>query len=381
MSDRALSPSSPASAGSPGSPASPGSAGPASVSQPFLEVRSLSKRFGSTPVLREVSFTVAKGEFVCFLGPSGCGKTTLLLCLAGLEFAQGGQILKQGAPIESLPPSQRDVGIVFQSYALFPNLTVAQNIAFGLVSQRRAATEIAATVADLVALLSLQGHEAKFPSQLSGGQQQRVALARSLALSPSLLLLDEPLSALDAQVRTRLRGELRELQTRLGLTTLMVTHDQEEAQSLADRIVLMNEGRIEQIGSPWALYNEPANAFVADFVGTANLHQGQVQAGGIRLGNLLLPCAPVGQPVGQSVHVLVRPEDVSLSREPGARSVACGRVEQVEHLGAVVRAHLRLEGGLRWVADVVKKDYARQPFAAGDPLWLDIDAGDVKVFA
>ena len=348
---------------------------------PYLEVRALSKQFGSTPVLHEVSFSIAQGEFVCFLGPSGCGKTTLLLCLAGLEYANGGQILKQGRSIEALPPSRRDVGIVFQSYALFPNLPVAENVAFGLVSQRRPAREIKATVAELVALLSLQGHERKFPSQLSGGQQQRVALARSLALSPSLLLLDEPLSALDAQVRTRLRGELRELQTRLGLTTLMVTHDQEEAQSLSDRIVLMNQGRIEQVGTPWALYNEPASAFVADFVGTANLHRGLAQAGGVRVQAHLMPCVAQTHAPGQAVHVLVRPEDVGLSAEQGAHSLACGVIQQVEHLGAVVRAHLALDDGLRWVADVAKKDYARQPFAVGDRRWLDIDGGDVKVLA
>jgi iron(III) transport system ATP-binding protein len=348
---------------------------------PYLEVRSLSKQFGTTRVVNEVSFSVDKGEFVCFLGPSGCGKTTLLLCLAGLEQPSAGDILKQGASIQALPPSRRDVGIVFQSYALFPNLTVAENVAFGLVSQRRPTQEVKAAVADLIALLALQGHEKKFPSQLSGGQQQRVALARSLALSPSLLLLDEPLSALDAQVRTRLRGELRELQTRLGLTTLMVTHDQEEAQSLSDRIVLMNQGRIEQVGTPWSLYNEPASAFVADFVGTANLHAGLVQSGGVRVRDLLIPCAVQAHALAQAVRVLVRPEDVALTAERGGHGLACGVVRQVEHLGAVVRAHVELDDGLRWVADVAKKDYAHHPIAAGDRRWLSIDGSDVKVFS
>jgi iron(III) transport system ATP-binding protein len=348
---------------------------------PYLEVRALSKQFGATPVLNGVSFSVSQGEFVCFLGPSGCGKTTLLLCLAGLEQASSGQVFKQGRAIDTLPPSQRDVGIVFQSYALFPNLTVQDNVGFGLVSQRRPRAEVRHKVAELVALLSLQGHEHKFPSQLSGGQQQRVALARALALSPSLLLLDEPLSALDAQVRTRLRGELRELQTRLGLTTLMVTHDQEEAQSLSDRIVLMNQGRIEQVGTPWALYNEPASAFVADFVGRANLHSGVAQAGGVLAQGVLVPGPVQGHASGQALRVLVRPEDVQLAAERTALSVAPGRVQQVEHLGAVVRAHLLVGEGQRWVADVGKKDYLQQPFGAGDTRWVGVDGRDVKVFA
>ncbi len=348
---------------------------------PYLEVRALSKRYASTPVLDAVSFGIAKGEFVCFLGPSGCGKTTLLLCLAGLEQASSGHILKQGVAIDALPPSRRDVGIVFQSYALFPNLTVADNVAFGLVSQRKPAAEVRRVVADLIALLSLQGHEKKFPSQLSGGQQQRVALARSLALSPSLLLLDEPLSALDAQVRTRLRGELRELQTRLGLTTLMVTHDQEEAQSVSDRIVLMNSGRIEQMGTPWTLYNEPASAFVADFVGTANLHAGVAQVAGVAVQGMLIPCDVSACTAGQAVRALVRPEDVHLSAIPTVDTIAGGVVTQVEFLGAVVRAHLLVGERLRWVADVGKRDYALQPFGAGEQRWLQVQAGDVKVFA
>jgi len=345
----------------------------------FLQVRGLVKRIGATPVLREVSFDIAEGEFVCFLGPSGCGKTTLLLCLAGLEQADGGQILERGQPVGHLPPSQRDVGIVFQSYALFPNLTVADNVAFGLVSQRQPRAAIDKTVAELIALLSLQGHEHKFPSQLSGGQQQRVALARSLAMSPSLLLLDEPLSALDAQVRTRLRGELRELQTRLGLTTIMVTHDQEEAQSLSDRIVLMNHGCIEQIGTPWEIYNRPASAFVADFIGTANLHAGVAQADGVRVGDLLIPCATAAHGHEQALRALIRPEDLELSGTRGGRSFAQGEVHQVEHLGAIVRAHLQA-GGLRWVADVGKKDYALHRIAVGERLWIGCDPAAVTLF-
>jgi iron(III) transport system ATP-binding protein len=348
---------------------------------PYLEVRALSKQFGSTTVLDRVSFSIGKGEFVCFLGPSGCGKTTLLLCLAGLEQASSGQIFKQGASFEALPPSKRDVGIVFQSYALFPNLTVADNVAFGLVSQRRPSAEIQAKVADLIKLLALQGHEKKFPSQLSGGQQQRVALARSLALSPSLLLLDEPLSALDAQVRTRLRGELRELQSRLGLTTLMVTHDQEEAQSLSDRIVLMNQGRIEQVGTPWSLYNEPATPFVAEFVGTANLHSGTANGLGVLTQGIVVPCDVSAHAHGQALRVLVRPEDLQVTEARNSHSIGQGVVHQVEHLGSVVRAHLVVGEKQRWVADVGKKAFLQHPFGVGDQRWVGAQGPDVKVFA
>jgi len=353
---------------------------PAGAEAPYLCVAGLHKRFGATTVLHEVSFEVAEGEFVCFLGPSGCGKTTLLMCLAGLEQADGGSIHKRGARLDRLPPSGRDVGIVFQSYALFPNLTVVDNVAFGLRSRRRPPGEVGRTVAGLLEQLGLQGHEAKFPSQLSGGQQQRVALARSLAMSPSLLLLDEPLSALDAQVRARLRGELRELQTRLGLTTLMVTHDQEEAQSLSDRIVLMNQGRIEQVGTPWEVYNRPANAFVAAFVGAGNLHEGVADGARVRVGASELPCRGCRAARGSSVHVMIRPEDLLLSAQRGTASFAPARVGQLEHLGAIVRAHLRGEDGIRWVADVPKKVYAAHGFATGDTLWLGVAADDVRVF-
>jgi iron(III) transport system ATP-binding protein len=347
---------------------------------PYLEVSRLQKRFGATTVLREVSFEVGEGEFVCFLGPSGCGKTTLLLCLAGLEQADAGRILKQGVSIERLPPSRRDVGIVFQSYALFPNLTVFDNVAFGLRSRRRPAREVEHTVTELIGLLSLQGHERKFPSQLSGGQQQRVALARSLAVSPSLLLLDEPLSALDAQVRTRLRTELRELQTRLGLTTIMVTHDQEEAQSLSDRIVLMNEGRIEQIGTPWEIYNRPANAFVAEFIGTGNLHAGVRHDGSVEVDGLRIPVGADAAHGASTPRVLIRPEDLEVSATRTALSFAPATVRQLEHLGAVVRTHLQVGDRTRWIADVPKKAFAQRAFAIGDRLWIGVRGDDVKVF-
>src|SRR5688572_27926391 len=217
---------------------------------PFLRLEGIRKEFGSFTALRDIRLDVSQGEFVCFLGPSGCGKTTLLRIIAGLETQSAGTILQAGRDISRLPPAQRDYGIVFQSYALFPNLSVFDNVAYGLVNRRDPRAAIAARVAELLTLVGLPDAAAKYPSQLSGGQQQRIALARALATSPGLLLLDEPLSALDALERVRLRGEIRSLQQRLGVTTIMVTHDQEEALSMADRIVVMNQGAIEQLGTP-----------------------------------------------------------------------------------------------------------------------------------
>src|SRR5262245_43907144 len=217
---------------------------------PYLRVRDLVKRFGPFIALKEVALDVSRSEFVCFLGPSGCGKTTLLRAIAGLDPQDQGTIEIAGRDVSRLPPAARDFGIVFQSYALFPNLTVFDNVAYGLVNRRRAKAEIAGRVGDLLALVGLHDQGSKYPVQLSGGQQQRVALARALATSPGLLLLDEPLSALDARVRVRLRDEIKALQRRLGVTTIMVTHDQEEALAMADRIVVMNQGVIEQVGTP-----------------------------------------------------------------------------------------------------------------------------------
>ncbi|MFZ4710080.1 MAG: ABC transporter ATP-binding protein [Zwartia sp.] len=351
-----------------------------------LVVANLSKSFGSTPILKDVSFEIEEGEFVCFLGPSGCGKTTLLLCLAGLESPSAGEIYKNGQTITAAPPSQRDVGIVFQSYALFPNLSVYDNIAFGLVNLKWSKDKIREAVRGLVSLLSLEGHENKYPSQLSGGQQQRVALARALAVSPSLLLLDEPLSALDAQVRTRLRGEIRDLQQRLKITTVMVTHDQEEAQTLADRIVLMNAGRIEQIGTPWQIYNEPATPFVADFMGVSNLIQGVVSAKNeVACEQFNLRCNTQDHPVGMKVQLLLRPEDIAVVArtnmpEHAPTNLLKATIVKIEHLGAVVRAHVVNPSGLKLKVDISKRDFDPVRHAVSQELSTTIDPTDIRLF-
>ena len=346
----------------------------------YIQVKSLRKMYGQTLVLEDVSFEIQEGEFVCFLGPSGCGKTTLLLCLAGLERPNSGDILKKGESLTGQPPSKRDVGIVFQSYALFPNLTVSDNIRFGLENQKKAPMEICRISAELVQLLSLEGHEDKYPSQLSGGQQQRVALARALAVSPSLLLLDEPLSALDAQVRSRLRGELRDLQSRLGLTTIMVTHDQEEAQSLADRIILMNHGKIEQIGTPWEIYNQPASSFVADFIGVSNLFAAEY-LGGVRfkVDCFELECVNTGATLGQPVKLLIRPEDIGVSATEGPESFSQACFRRLEFLGPLVRLHVDLPSGRKVVADVPQKAFDQKAMPLGSNLWLNINPTDIKL--
>ena len=346
----------------------------------YIQVQNLGKLYGQTHVLEDVSFSIMEGEFLCFLGPSGCGKTTLLLCLAGLENVSTGNILKQGKSVINYPPSARDIGIVFQSYALFPNLTVIENIRFGLENQRKNKAEIQRITEGLLSLLTLEGQEHKFPSQLSGGQQQRVALARALAVSPSLLLLDEPLSALDAKVRSRLRGELRDLQRRLGITTIMVTHDQEEAQSLADRIILMNKGKIEQIGTPWEIYNEPKTSFVADFIGVSNLFKARF-FGGTRFksGDLELECAPKSTMSGQLVTLMIRPEDITVSQVRMHDSFAQGALGKIEYLGPLVRLHINLAHGERIISDIAQKFFNQSLMPLGSRVWLGVASSDIKL--
>ncbi|MDI3309209.1 MAG: putative 2-aminoethylphosphonate ABC transporter ATP-binding protein [Acetobacteraceae bacterium] len=330
-----------------------GGAGPAA---PFLRVRGLTRRFGSFTALSGIDLDVARGEFVCFLGPSGCGKTTLLRAIAGLDRQDEGRIEIGGRDVSLAPPAERDFGIVFQSYALFPNLTVRDNIAYGLVSRRRPRAEIAARVTELLALVGLPEQGDKYPVQLSGGQQQRVALARALATSPGLLLLDEPLSALDARVRLHLREEIRALQRRLGVTTIMVTHDQEEALAMADRIVVMNHGVIEQTGAPEEIYRRPASPFVADFVGSMSfLEAVAAGAGRVRVGKRQLRVEGVAELApGAPVRLGLRPEEV---RVRGVRAEDANAFEatvtDLEFLGPFCRARLvaREEPALCLLAD------------------------------
>jgi iron(III) transport system ATP-binding protein len=341
---------------------------------PYLRVENLTKTFGAFTALAGISLEIHEGEFVCFLGPSGCGKTTLLRAIAGLDIQTSGGVQQAGRDISALPPTKRDFGIVFQSYALFPNLTAAKNIAYGLENARARRADVANRVRELLEMVGLPDQGEKYPAQLSGGQQQRVALARALATSPGLLLLDEPLSALDAKVRVYLRHEIKQLQRRLGVTTIMVTHDQEEALTMADRIVVMNHGVIEQIGTPLEVYREPASPFVADFIGIMNFIAGTVVGpGAVRFGRLDLACDADGFAAGTSVTVAIRPEDIVVQGVRGDEENAFeARVDTMVFLGSLFRADLVAEsmGDVRLHAelpvDLVRRlgiaESHRQPF-------------------
>ena len=318
----------------------------ASAGTSYLRVDRVTKKFGDFTALKDISLSVEEGEFVCFLGPSGCGKTTLLRAIAGLDIQTSGTVFQAGRDISALPPSERDFGIVFQSYALFPNMTVEKNVAYGLENRKTAPEAIRARVAELLALVGLPEQGKKYPAQLSGGQQQRVALARALATSPGLLLLDEPLSALDAKVRIHLRHEIKLLQDKLGITTVMVTHDQEEALTMADRIVVMNHGVIEQVGTPQQIYGRPATPFIADFVGTMNFIDGiSVGGGRIRVGTAELSVGEGAEAIAANakVTVCIRPEDVTTRGVTDATpNVIRTRVSELEFLGSFYRAHMAL---------------------------------------
>ncbi|MEV7503537.1 ABC transporter ATP-binding protein [Streptomyces sp. NPDC093018] len=311
-----------------------------------VEFRGLRREFGATVALDGLDLTVRPGEFLALLGPSGCGKTTALRMLAGFEHPDAGAVLVDGRDITQVPAHRRDAGMVFQSYSLFPHLSAVDNVAFGLRMRGVRAAERRSRAAELLELVGLGDKGERFPHQLSGGQQQRIALARALALRPRVLLLDEPLSALDAKVRLSLREEIRRLQQELGITTLFVTHDQEEALSIADRVAVMRAGRLEQCAEPAELYGRPATAFVAEFVGTMSRIPGELKDGTVEVLGQRLPAD--GEAADGTVDVLVRPENlrVRADAQGGARVVATA------FLGAVVRLTVRLADGTEAKADL-----------------------------
>jgi putative spermidine/putrescine transport system ATP-binding protein len=312
----------------------------------FLEIEKLGKSYGAQQVVQNVDLAIQRGEFVSFLGPSGCGKTTTLRMVAGFETPTSGAIRIADRDVTNLRPDQRNVGMVFQSYALFPNMTVAQNVGFGLKVAKRPNAEIAPRVEEMLRLIKLPQLGGRYPYQLSGGQQQRVALARALAIKPQVLLLDEPLSALDAKIRVSLRDEIRAVQRSLGITTIYVTHDQEEALSMSDRIVVMNEGRVEQIGTPFEIYNHPRTRFVASFVGTLNILKAKIldpTNGRIEVDGQEIAAAravPDARP-GESRAVALRPEAATLNGASAGRNRLEGKIEEVSFLGSVVRIRVR----------------------------------------
>ncbi|HUA55291.1 MAG TPA: ABC transporter ATP-binding protein [Candidatus Sulfotelmatobacter sp.] len=322
-----------------------------------LDIDGLAKRYGDVYAVHDVSLNVADGEFLVLLGPSGCGKTTTLRMVAGFVEPSAGRIGLGGGDVTLLPPWKRNAGMVFQSYALFPHLTVVQNVAFGLEMRKLARAEIARRVDEVLALVRLGGYGDRLPRQLSGGQQQRVALARALAIRPDVLLLDEPLSNLDAKLRQEVRVEIRELQRQLGLTTVMVTHDQEEALTMADRLAVMNEGRVCQVGTQRDLYERPADRFVAGFVGRSTFLDGAVEAPDrFRTdGGLVLSC--VGRRRGRGVLAL-RPERLQVAPSPMSAldNALPGTVEFVSYLGALIDVHVRLSPADRLVVQIANRE-------------------------
>jgi iron(III) transport system ATP-binding protein len=322
----------------------------------IITLREVTKRFGGTTAVDRVSLEVGDGELFTLLGPSGCGKTTLLRLVAGFYAADGGEIRFGSRRVDGLPPYARNIGMVFQNYALWPHMTVRGNVAYGLRLRKLSAAEIEHRLTAGLARVNLTGLEDRYPGQLSGGQQQRVALARALVLNPDILLLDEPLSNLDAKIRMQVRGEIRTLQKELGITTLYVTHDQEEALSLSDRVAVMRDGRVQQVAAPKALYERPVNRFVADFVGTNNFIAGVCKEGAgaevvveTALGPLRGRPAD-GLPIGERCVLAVRPENLRL--DGAGANVVDGRVRITAYLGSILRYDIETAAGLVLKVDV-----------------------------
>jgi putative spermidine/putrescine transport system ATP-binding protein len=352
------------------------------MAEPFLSIQHVRKSYGSNTVVQDFSLDVEPGEFVSFLGPSGCGKTTVLRMVAGFEDPSAGKIVVAGKDITRLKPNQRNVGMVFQAYALFPNLTVAQNIAFGLKVAGMNKADADKRVAEMLDMIKLPQMADRYPYQLSGGQQQRIALARAIAPKPKLLLLDEPLSALDAKVRVSLREEIRSIQKKLGITTIFVTHDQEEALSISDRIAVMYGGKAEQVGTPFEIYNRPATKFVANFVGTLNVLEGKVTdaaAGTVQVNTqeVSLKGKLNGSKSGDTLSLALRPEAISLGRQPGRDSSLTGEISEVHFLGSVIRVRVGIGGNT--VSLDTFNNSATPPPAVGEKAEISFSSGDMLV--
>lgn len=312
----------------------------------YLELTNIHKAFGTSVAVENFNLSVEQGEFISFLGPSGCGKTTTLRMIAGFEVPTSGYITINSNDLTYLPPNKRNVGMVFQSYALFPNMTVAENIGYGLKIAGKTKSEIASRVEEMLALIHLDDFGKRYPFQLSGGQQQRVALARALAFQPQVLLLDEPLSALDAKIRVELRMEIRRIQQQLDITTIYVTHDQEEALSLSDRIVVMSQGKMEQVGTPSEIYNFPATEFVAKFVGQINLMPVEAQEpedGLVKIGSQVVRTTRYEILNNKPLRLAVRPEELNPGHLDGANNLS-GKVDSITYLGSIVRIRVDVEG-------------------------------------
>ena len=334
------------------------------ITSKLLVLENLSKHFGSLVAVQDVDLVIEPGEFICFLGPSGCGKTTLLRIITGFEQQTIGDVIYDGKIINDVIPQKRDFGIVFQSYALFPNMTVYQNVAFGLKMRKMPKKLIDERVSEILQLVGLTEWESHYPSQLSGGQQQRVALGRAIAIKPRVLLLDEPLSALDAKIRVRLRTVIKKLQEELGITLIYVTHDQEEALALADRVVVMRDGAIRQIGTPWEIYKEPKTSFIAEFVGTSNFIAGKKKNGKVQFGRLELAVSNLDDTDSEKVYLAIRPENIEWVDETiSAEHYLPSNIVEVEavvinFLGAIVRITFILEEE-EMIVDISEKEFEK----------------------
>jgi len=334
------------------------------ITSKLLVLENLSKHFGSLVAVQDVDLVIEPGEFICFLGPSGCGKTTLLRIITGFEQQTIGDVIYDGKIINDVIPQKRDFGIVFQSYALFPNMTVYQNVAFGLKMRKMPKKLIDERVSEILQLVGLTEWESHYPSQLSGGQQQRVALGRAIAIKPRVLLLDEPLSALDAKIRVRLRTVIKKLQEELGITLIYVTHDQEEALALADRVVIMRDGAIRQIGTPWEIYKEPKTSFIAEFVGTSNFIAGKKKNGKVQFGRLELAVSNLDDTDSEKVYLAIRPENIEWVDETiSAEHYLPSNIVEVEavvinFLGAIVRITFILEEE-EMIVDISEKEFEK----------------------
>ncbi|WP_027052325.1 ABC transporter ATP-binding protein [Mesorhizobium erdmanii] len=360
-------------------PASAGAANAgeaAGANSPAVEFRDIDIAYGKFVAVRDFSLSIAKGSFVTLLGPSGCGKTTILRSIAGLVDISGGQIMIDGRRVDDVPIYKRNIGLVFQSYALFPHKTVFDNVAFGLKYRNVPKPEIVRRVGKALEMVRLPGSEKKLPSQLSGGQQQRIALARAIVFEPQVLLLDEPLSALDANMREEMRVEIKKIQKETGITAIFVTHDQEEALSMSDRIVVMNQGAVEQIGTPQQVYDTPATAFVADFLGKANMLAGTVSASAtavlLATGQTVNVACPRPLAQGSKVTVVVRPQKLSVGAAAGA-NVLSGRVVSASYLGgsAIYEIDIGGKANIRANAPI-----SGRVLREGEPIDLGFDPGD-----
>jgi spermidine/putrescine transport system ATP-binding protein len=354
--------------------------------QPIVELANVTKQFGPVAAVRDLNLQVRAGEFLTLLGPSGCGKTTILRLISGFETPSSGEIFIEGRDVTNVPPYRRDVNQVFQSYALFPHLSVRDNIAFGLKMKKLPRSEIEARIAAVIEMVSLAGLENRKPSQLSGGQKQRVALARALVCQPRVLLLDEPLSALDAKLRRAMQIELKRLQQKLAITFVFVTHDQEEAMVMSDRVAVMNDGRIEQLGDVASIYHHPRTPFVAGFLGQANILEGELmsrETGGpcVRLAAGLELTANIPQkPAGEKLLISIRPEKIHLQRQPSSNTnVFPARIEEELFKGAISQLILRTGSGLELTAIVANESAAEEQFHLGDHVFCRIHADNIVI--